>query len=388
MSTDPKVREIAYQRAPLGQRAKPALVLTIGEVKAGANHPTKLDYFRPKPGEYAQRFLDAFGATPHEIQIAIPDDLPAVLDIRWKAYGKSESGNHYLKALGQSNYVERAIDGDLQAMNAPETLTVWRKDGKKGEATVDGPDDPFLAQLGAKVYTTFRFWVPDVLGLGSWAEIATTSEVSTHNLYRALSQQWQMLRGRWIGLPLVLYLQESKARPVVNGQRISSKFWALAVRTPLSVSEFVEQQAALASIQTRAALPPVAHEDAARDHEISPGLFETGGGMRRELEQLPAPADEGLRTRQEASAADVADDTTMNRIATLRVELGQAADELLVGAYGVDDPAKLSALEARAYVAGLERIREARESRSVEEIALEGDYEEPAAAPVIEEFEL
>lgn len=382
-----RVTEIPHVKAPLGQRARPALVLSIGVVEAGKQHPTKLDHFRPKPGPYADKFHDVFGDTPTEIDIAIPDDLPATLDMRWKAYGKSQAGNSYLKALGQSNYVERAITGDLAAMNGPETLTVWSKDGKKGEVEISGPDDTFVAQNGMKLYTTFRFWIPSVLGVGSWAEIATTGEVSTHNLFDVLHRQWRQLKGQWVGLPLIMYLQPITMRPTVEGKRISSKAWAIAVRTPLSVDEFVDQMRALAPIQDRKALPPVAHDSADRDLELTPALFEHPATtrMRDELGGLPTPADEPLRTRQEANASDAPDDATVNRIATLRLELGDVADSLLVGAYGVDDPGQLDAAQARAYVVGLERLHEQRAAAEADagEVVEESD-EEPGQKPLDE----
>lgn len=374
--TGPQVREVPYRRAPLGQRAKPGLVLSIGVLPEGANHPTKLDYFRAKPGPYADKFHAAFGDAPREVPIAIPDDLPHVLDIRWKAYAGGAAGKRdggYLRALGQTNYVDRAIGGDVDAMNAAETLTVWKPDGTKGEVEIAGPDDPLVARVGLKVYTTFRFWVPDVLGVGSWAEIATTSEVSTHNLFRVLRDQWRAFSGRWVGLPLILYLQESRARPVVNGKRITSKFWALAVRTPLTVSEFVEQRAALAPIQTRAALPPVAHDDTDRDGELSEALWgehPVAAQMRQQAADLPTPGDEPLRTREEASVVDLPDDALLNRIASLRGDVGaDAADQLLYGAFGKRDVAQLDAATAAAYAEGLARLRR----DDVDEQPLEGE---------------
>lgn len=356
--TDTAVR----QRAPLGQRAKPGLVLSIGRIieRAGKTYPERLDHFRVKPGPYAARFTEVFGDKPTEIRIAVADDLTKVLDVRFKAYGSSGAGKGgYLKALGQSNYIERAIEGDLSAVNAPEKLTVWSKDGKKGEIEISGPDDPIVIQHRLKVVTVFRFWIPEVLGIGDFAEIATTSEVSTHNLYRALRQQWEMLRGQWVGLPLVLYLQPATARPVVDGKRISSQYWALAVRTPLSVSEFIDQQHALSSVQTRRALPPVSHDDLGRDEEVAGlwGEHPQAAAIRASVDGLPQAPDEPLRTREEASAGDRPDDALLNRVAVLRGEVGDAAaNGLLVAAFGRDDVRQLTAGEAAAYADGLERM--------------------------------
>jgi hypothetical protein len=386
-----RVTDVEYTKAPLGQRAKPALQLSIGIVKPGAKHPEKLDYFRAKPGPYSARFHEVFGDKPTEVRIQVPDDLPNALSIAWKAYGKSKDGqSSYLKALGKSNYVERALTGDTDVMNGPEKLTVWQQDGRKGEVEISGPTDPIVAQTGLKLYTTFRFWCDEVIGVGSWGEIATTGEVSTHNLFRVLFDQWRRLHGQWVGLPLVMYLQEMTMRPTLTddagvSKRISSKGWAIAVRTPLSVLAFKEQLAELASIQTRAALPPVAHDSVERDLELSPGLWngesDDARVLREQVAGLPTAPDEPLRTREEASSVSRADDATANRIAMLRLELGTSADSLLVGAFGVEDPAQLTAETAAAYLSGLERLHE-QESGVDEEVVDESEatYEPPLTA--------
>jgi hypothetical protein len=357
-------------RSPLGLRAKPGLVLSIGRFvdKGASSHPEKLDYFRAKPGPYADKFHAVFGDKPAEVPIAVAGDLPDILDLRWKSYaggGPSSKSGGYLRALGQSNYVERALDGSYQAVNEPEKLTVWKSNGERGEVEINGPEDDLVAKYQIKLYTTFRFWVPDVLGVGSWAEIATTSEVSTHNLFAVLRDQWRAFRGRWVGLPLILYLQPATARPVVDGKRLTSKYWALAVRTPLSVAEFRAQLEELAPIQSRAALPPVTHDDLDRDHELTPSSWSTGstvGGERlRELvAELPPAPDEPVRTREEPATREVPDDALLNRIATLRDGIDEAAaDTLLVGAFGVDTVEELDAATAARYAEGLERLQPA-----------------------------
>lgn len=353
-------------RSPLGQRAKPGLILSIGRIVGTGDrtHPERLDYFRAKDGPYLEKFAAVFGEKPTEIPIAIPDnDFGHVLDVRWKAYGSSGRGQGgYLKCLGATNFADLALAGDLEAMNGPTGATAWKQDGTKSEIELSGPADPLIEKGGLKLYTTFRFWVPDVLGVGSWGEIATTSRVSTDNLFSTLAGMYRSLRGQWKGLPLVLYLQPATARPVVDGKRISSRYWAIAVRSPLSVIELVEQHKQLESIQERAplALPPVDHEDIGRDEELA-GLYErestASAAIRDSVAGLPAPPDEPVRTREEPSASDRPDDALLNRIAARAADVGtDAAQLLLLGAFGVEDFTLLPADRAQAYLDGLERL--------------------------------
>ena len=171
--------EQTTQRAGLGVRAKPGLVLTIGEKVPGENHPRKLDHFRPKPGPYANRFTEVFGEAPTEIRICPPSNrFGDMLDIRWKAFaggGPRNPTGGYLKVLGRRNFAELGMAGDVAAIHGPEECDGWNTDGTQGPLRITGPEDPAVAKFGMKVYTVLRFLVPDVLGLGAWAEISSTS---------------------------------------------------------------------------------------------------------------------------------------------------------------------------------------------------------------------
>ena len=355
---------VTRKRSPLGTRAKPGLILSIGQ-KADKGHPVKLDYFRAKPGPFTDRFAEVFGKQPKEIRVCPPSNVFGdMIDIRWKAFaggGPSKPDGGYLKALGRTNYAEVALAGDRERMSGEETLDGWNQDGTKGEFKITGPDDPMVAKLKLKVTTTLRFLVPEVLGVGAWAEISTGSEQSTHSLYRTLAQIYRATQGQWFGLDLVLYLQEARSRPVVDGKQITSKFWMIAVRSPYSVVEFIEQRRAIAEIQAPAPLPALDHGAIEREEELHPGLWETGEDrVRATVAQLPVGSRETVRTREEPSAVDRPDDALLNRIATLRAEVGlEAADTMLLGSFGCEVE-QMNAGEAAAYAAGLERIAEAR----------------------------
>lgn len=365
------------RRSPMGVRAKPGLVLSIGMKAEGHGHPTKLDYFRAKPGPFTDRFYEVFGERPKEVRICPPsNDFGDMIDCRWKAFaggGPNKAGG-YLKALGDTNFAVAALNGDREKLSGPETLQGWNSDGSKVSVTITGPDDPVVAKFGMKVTTTLRFLVPEVLGVGAWAEISTGSEQSTHSLYRTLAQLYRATRGRWFGLDLILYLQEARSRPVVDGKQITSRFWMLAVRSPYSVVEFIEQRRAVAEIQSPPPLPELDHGSVEREEELHSALW--GGGeerVRQTVAQLPPAPDEPVRTREEPSAVDRPDDALMNRIATLRTEVGaEAADSLLLGSFG-REVEQLSAGEAAAYAAGLERIAKARAETVEGELVEDGE---------------
>jgi len=371
----------AVKKAELGVRAKAGLVLSIGEKVPGENFPKKLDHFRAKPGPFADKFHSVFGDAPTEIRICPPsNNFGDCLDIRWKAFaggGPSNPSGGYLKALGRTNFAEAGLGGRPESINGPETLDGWNKDGTSGAFDITGPDDPQIAKLGAKVYCVCRFLVPDVLGVGAWAEISSTSAQTRDSLFTTLGRIYRQLDGQWFGIELVLYMQPAKARPIVDGKRMTSKFWSLAVRSPYSIAELIAARSDLASIQAPSRLPALDHGSIDRDLEVSPALWgegaRPGDDIRRKVAELPPAKDEPMRTRDEPSSVDRPDDATTNRIAMLREEVGaEAADLLLTGAFGVELH-QLTAKTGAAYVSGLERIAEQAAEPVVGEVVIEED---------------
>lgn len=369
------------QQAELGVRAKPALVLSIGEKVAGQNHPRKLDHFRPKPGAFSDRFHEVFGDTPTEIRICPPsNNFGDMLDIRWKAFaggGPSNPDGGYLKALGRTNFAEAGLRGRPEAINGPDVCDGWNLDGTSGAFDMVGPGDDHVAKLGMKVYTVVRFLVPEVLGVGAWAEISSTSAQTRDQLFQTLGRIYRQTSGQWFGIDLILYMQAAKARPVVDGKRITSKFWSLAIRSPYSIAELIAARDSLASIQAPSGLPALDHGNVERDLEISPALWgppaQPGDDIRQTIASLPPAKDEPLRTRDEPSSVERPADDVLNRIAALRQEVGvDAADLLLTGAFGVEVE-QLTAKTAGAYLAGLERIAEQSAEPVVGEIVIGPD---------------
>ena len=361
------------QPADLGARAKPALVLSIGEKVPGQSHPRKLDHFRPKPGPFAAKFHEVFGDAPTEIRICPPsNNFGDMLDIRWKAFaggGPSNPDGGYLKALGRTNFAEQGLAGNVNAISGPDECDGWNLDGTSGAFALSGPGDDVIAKLGMKIYTVARFLVPEVLGVGAWAEISSTSAQTRDSLFTTLGRIYRQTSGQWFGVELVLYMQPAKARPIVDGKRITSKFWSLAIRSPYSIAELLAARDSLASIQAPSRLPALDHGNVDRDLEVSPALWtppaQPGDDIRQAIADLPPARDEPLRTRDEPSSVERPDDATMNRIAALRQEVGaDAADLLLTGAFGVAVD-QLTARTAAAYLAGLERIA----SQDVEQVA-------------------
>lgn len=369
------------RRAELGVRAKPALVLSIGEKVEGQNHPRKLDHFRAKPGPFADKFHAVFGDKPTEIRICPPsNNFGDCLDLRWKAFaggGPNSPDGGWLKALGRTNFAEEGLRGNVEAINGPETCDGWNKDGTSGVFTIDGPGDVSVVKFGMKIYTVARFLIPEVLGVGAWAEISSTSAQTRDSLFTTLGRIYRQTSGQWFGVELILYMQPAKARPMVDGKRITSRFWSLAVRSPYSIAELIAARDSLASIQAPAQLPALDHGNVERDLEISPALWtppaQPGDDIRQAIADLPPARDEPLRTREEPSSVGRPDDATLNRIAALRQEVGaDAADLLLTGAFGVEVE-QLTAQTAGAYLAGLERIAEQSAEPVVGEVVIEED---------------
>ncbi len=237
---------------PLGLRAEPTLRLAIGyrdETKRGA--PVKLDHFLAKPGPdgahaaAARKFHDVYGPEPKAIDVRLPGELGQALVVRhmaWSGSGGDEGGS--LKAVGRANFAT------LGVMGGPDVLTVWRPDGQVDEVDVTGVDDPAAVELGVELYTTFRFHLPRVLGLGAMAEITSKGQKTTDNLYARLVELYQMLGSRVsFAVEPKLVVRRSSARPrVVNKKtgevtRIKSTIYVLDLVVPESIDEMLDRLA-------------------------------------------------------------------------------------------------------------------------------------------------
>ena len=264
----------------LGLRAKPALRLALGyrdEAKGGA--PTKTDHFIPKRGakgehdRAADKFQAVYGERPRAIRILLPSSLGQALTIQHKAWGSAgDDEGGVLKAIGRTNF---ALEGTL---GGPDVLTVWNPDGTVDELEISGVDDPEAQALGVDLYTTFRFALPDVLGIGAFAEVTSKGQETTDNLWLKLRELYGAFGAR---VPFVvqpqLVLRPASGRPLVQTKdgpkRIRSSFFALDLYMPESFDQMFERlreraallpdgsaQTALYGPETRA-LGPASHPD-------------------------------------------------------------------------------------------------------------------------------
>lgn len=301
MTTNTTDRLAVWANRTLGRAARPGLILAIGELEDGKAHPTRLDHFRAKPGAHGQyqrladRFHEVYGATPKRVDITLA--APALrdcLDIRLKAYAGGGDGQPgYLRALGATNYAE-----DPDALAGPVNVRVWQPNGGVNEQAFASIDDPALGALGCEVYTTFRFLIPPVTGLTTWAELVTKGKVSTDNLWESLRRLYAMTGGHTFGLKLRLTVGPTTGTYVdkKDGKRKRSTYFAVDVETPYTVSEFHAELARLQQVALAgggpqpAALPPVVHDDADRDAEVTPGLWPDGDVV--DALAVPVPQDE------------------------------------------------------------------------------------------------
>jgi hypothetical protein len=212
------------------------------EQKKGA--PVKTDYFIAKIGQQgihhkaATKFHEVYGEKPRAIDILLPSTLGQALDVRYKAFrgdGSDEGG--VLVAIGQTNF---ALDGYVGA----DTITVFDQDGTVREVEIDGLDDPFVAEFGLELYTTFRFQIPKVLGVGTFAEVASKGKETTDNLWLKLRELYDLFGPRvTFAVRPQLILRPARARPVVQTKdgprRITSTFFALDLYVPESFEEML-----------------------------------------------------------------------------------------------------------------------------------------------------
>jgi hypothetical protein len=346
-------------------RPQVGLMLSIGEPPVGArNYPKKLDHFRPKPGtenQYADavaKFEQAFPGEPKRLDIVfVSNNIDDALDIRLKAWGTSG-----LRAIGQTNYAlcpERMLAFD-------DTLVTF-PDNKPGSYLYElqGPDDPVIEKTGLKLYAVLRFALPAVTGLTTLAEISTTSKRSMLNLLAGIQQLQALSGGQLAALPLVLGVRAARTRyfDEAKKKRSTSTFYELIIETPLSIDEFftqVQLRRAQMAGGPQLALPPVKHDDAERDREIAPALW-NNDAERQVLsvaDGLGVPNGEEPQTRDEPETVEMITGAQLNRISALLEEYDGDTRALLYGAFGVDEAEKLTEGQAVMYEQSLRRLVE------------------------------
>ena len=268
MSIVPQSNDLAVPRRgpgrPLGLRSEPALRLAMGyrdESRKGA--PVKTDYFIPKAGEdgshhaAAAKFTKVYGEKPRAIDILLPPSLTTALHVEHIAWGTGG-----MKARGATNFAT------VGTLGGPDVLTVWNEDGTTSEVAIESVEDmdALLAcglarwkkdkdgndilERDLALYTTFQFYIPDVLGAASLCAITSKGQKTTDNLFAKLIELYGYFGSRvtFIVKPK-LVLRPATGRPTVTdretGQpkRIKSSFYALDLYVPESFDEMFERLA-------------------------------------------------------------------------------------------------------------------------------------------------
>lgn len=368
------------------------LILSCGEAPTGGrNYPTKLDYIRPKRGasdqyaEYAEKFTEVYGPTPRSIDILfVSDRIGDVLDVRPKVWGTGR-----LKAVGLENLAELPPDEFADAITAFDWELETYPDSRPepGRYVVGGRDDKLVTKKHLKLYGTLIVALPKVTGLMLLCEISTTSFRTIRNWHAGISQALALTGGVLVGIPHELRLRPARTQYWDEQQqkRRASDFHEWVIES----SYDLEQLRELASERRRdlaagahvaiGELPPVRHDDADRDAELSEALWRADEERRarRAASELPHPS-ESESIRDEPAAG--ADDALLNRIARLEGEVGRdSARVTLRGVFGVDDARSLDAEDATSYAEMLERAA-ATEASSIDEV-LEGEVVEDSDGP-------
>lgn len=355
-------------RLPVG------LLLSTGAPKPERGPGRPIDHFRPKEGKVEQyadaaaAFTTHYGEAPKSIDdiYFLSNEVPDALDIRLAAF--SESG---IRGIGQTNFAtimdESEFEDRVFGANSftddflffpkdvdevrPELRENW--EGQPIAGRIEGKDDARIEKLGIKIVATLEFCLPEIMGLGTVGRISTSSRNSIRNLYKGMWTEWHGFGYQLAGIPFRLSLRPKSTQRfdrerMVNGKNkpgmVATTVYELIIDTPHTVAQLRE---ALEMHRQAFGAP-------------SRARLELEGRVLRDTLALPMAGEEE-RTREEALAETP--DPTLNRIATLEAEVAdpKAISLMLLGAFGVETSADLSAEQAERYVAMLERAVPAEE---------------------------
>jgi hypothetical protein len=341
-------------RPPIG------LLLSIGDLaenSKGVTYPTRLDYFRAKPGQLEQyadaadKFGEVYGEEPAAIDdlLFLNNPVDEVLDIRLKAWGTSGirlvGSTNYAAIEDEDEFLERAWSFEDEVKFFPLEEKEVRRELRaewQGEPIFDelqGPNDPRVAKLGISLETTLSFCLPRVMGIGTVALITTKGRTSTRNLYRGVWDQQRFFMGQLIGIPFRLEIQKKRSRYFDKTKRryMPTEINTLVLKTPLTVAEVMAQ---IKERRESLAILPVS-ADTSESRALKEALA-LSPGERVEIRDEPE--------------TDRPDDALLNRIAQLIDEAGEdAAIVTLRGVFGKDTVEELDAQEAIQYERILER---------------------------------
>lgn len=385
------------KRRASGSATRPptGLLLSIGDKtlsKGGKEIPMKVDYFRPKEGQleqYAdavQKFHDVYGEKPKRLDdlYFLSNDPTQVLDIRLMAWGKSGvriRGNTNFAALGKDEWEDAAFafvdDVTFYPIAADELPPKWR-DKWKGQPirnqSIDGPDHNWVRKYEINVECTLTFLLPEIMGVGTVAQITTKGKRSMRNLVSGIYDQAAFFQGHLVGPPFCLTVRPARTSRFDEEKKakVPVDFFELVLNSTLTVGEVMklveERQRVLGAPPVRAALMRGSADARAFTDALA---LPVASGEERQLREEPA--------------ADGPDDALLNRIARLEEQVGQESVRVtLSGVFGVESATELDQAGAEQYETILMRAVEAIvEDAGVGEIVGDGadDIEWPGEAP-------
>lgn len=349
------VEKHATRAAPL--RPPVGLLVSIGEPKPDRGPGRSIPYFRFKAGQLDQ-YADAAekAETHYGTEAASLDDLyflaatpPEVLEIRLMAF--SQSG---LRGVGLTNYagipdfdefMARAWLFDDDFMFRPKNVREVRKELREtweGEPIYDrltGPDDPRIKKLEIKLTASLSFCMPEVMGIGSVAQIMSSGRASTKNLYRVLWDHYRAF-GTLVGYPFRLSNRPKRTERFDREKREwkATHVRELVLDTPFTFGDVLQRLRDRQTALGASELPDLK------------AITRVAGSAL----DLPPASDEERQLRDEPTVEEHLSDALLNRIAKLEEEAGEMAGVTLSGVFGVSSAAQLGEEDATRYEAILE----------------------------------
>jgi hypothetical protein len=341
-------------RPPIG------LLISIGAPKPERGPGRPIDHFRFKAGELEQysdaadKAREVYGEAPKQLAdlYFLAATPPEVLEVRLLAFSKTS-----LRGAGLTNYAgipdEQLFlasawsfedDFMFRPKNEKEVRPELREDWK-GEPIYDrlkGADDPRIAKIGIELRATLSVCLPEVMGVGTVAQISSAGRASIQNLYRGVWDHYRAF-GSLLGYPFRVTVRPRQKERFDPEKRalVGTTIYELVLDTPFSFNDVLER---VRSRQTTLGQGGGA-DMAALARVTTPAL------------QLPPASDEDVAVRDEPTF-ERASDAQLNRIAILEQQVGEEAQTFLLGVFGVESAEMLDAASAERFEQGLLRVLE------------------------------
>jgi Recombination directionality factor-like len=269
----------ATLRPPIGLLVSTgALVPVQNPRKGGPTHrPAQLSHFRfkgGKDGQYAvaaAKAIEVYGEEPTELDdvLLLGRDIQDVLDIRivaWVKSGRRITGRTNFATLTREAYALKVDAWDDEILYRPRELSevperlreAWQ--GEPIPSKLEGPEDPRIAQFDMHVEATFRFTLPNVLGMGEVALYSTRSRHNRDQLFYGVGDAFAWFRGRPAGVPFTLKIRPRRTSYFDKRERgwKPSNTFEVVLSSPWTWNEAIEalgEQRAILGSGDRLALP-------------------------------------------------------------------------------------------------------------------------------------